>query len=151
MVASRGIHPLFDVVLHRFHHDDGVIDHQADGQHQAEERERVDGEAERRKDNEGADERDRHGQQRNEGGAPALEEDEDDNDDQAERFEQREHDLVDAGGDRLGRVQRDIVGDAGGKGRRELLHTGIDGGGGLRPRWTRVADRWPCTPEGAWL
>ena len=44
--ASLRRQPFFDVVLHGLHHDDGVVHHQADGQHQAEQRERVDGEAE---------------------------------------------------------------------------------------------------------
>ena len=83
------------------------------------------------KDDEGADQRDRHGQQRNERGAPALQEDEDDDHDQAERFQQREDDLMDAGGDGLGGVERDVVGDAGGEGCGELLHARVDGRGGL--------------------
>ncbi len=53
--ASCGVMPRFDVVLHGFHHDDGVVDHQSNGQHQSEERERVDGEAENREDDECAD------------------------------------------------------------------------------------------------
>ena len=36
-----------DVALDVLDHDDGVIDHDADGQHQAEQRQRVDREAER--------------------------------------------------------------------------------------------------------
>ena len=120
--GGLGLHALFDVVLDRLDHDDGVVDHQADGEHQAEERKRVDGEAERGKDDEGADQRDRHGQQRNERGAPALKKDEDDDDDQRQRFQQREDDLMDAGGDRLGGVERNVVRDAGGEGGRELLH-----------------------------
>ena len=50
-------HSFLDVAFDRFHHDDGVVDHQADGQHQAEQRQRVDGEAEHRKDDERADQR----------------------------------------------------------------------------------------------
>ena len=45
-VARR--HALFDVMLHRLHHHDGVIHHQADGQHQPEQRKRVDGKAQHR-------------------------------------------------------------------------------------------------------
>ena len=37
---------VLDVALDVLDHDDGVIDHDADGQHEAEERERVDREAE---------------------------------------------------------------------------------------------------------
>ena len=73
-----GRHALLDVVLDRLDHDDGVVDHEADGEHQPEERQRVDGEAEQREDRERADERDRHGEERNERGPPALQEEEDD-------------------------------------------------------------------------
>ena len=45
---GSGIHAFVDVMLHRLDHDDGVIDHQADGKHQAEERKRIDGETQRR-------------------------------------------------------------------------------------------------------
>ena len=37
--------PVRDVALDVFHHDDGVVHHDADGQHQAEQRQRVDAEA----------------------------------------------------------------------------------------------------------
>ena len=45
-VASRGTKARLDVALDILHHDDGVVDHDADGQHQAEQRQRVDREAE---------------------------------------------------------------------------------------------------------
>ena len=77
------------MVLDRFDDDDGVVNHQADGKHEAEKRKRVDRKAERRKDDERADERNRNRQQRDESGAPALKKDEDDDDDKAERFKQR--------------------------------------------------------------
>ena len=51
-VASFGRHPLLDVMLHGLDHHDGVVHHQADGQHQAEERQRVDGKAQQREDGE---------------------------------------------------------------------------------------------------
>ena len=81
-VASRGDMPFFDVMLDRFHDDDGVIDDQTDGEHESEERERVDGEPEERKKHEGADQRDGHGAERDQRRAPALQEDEDDEDDE---------------------------------------------------------------------
>ena len=75
-------HAFLDVVLDRLHDDDRVVHHEADRQHQAEQRQRVDGKAEQREEDERPDERDRHGQQRNQRRAPALQEDEDDDDDQ---------------------------------------------------------------------
>ena len=47
-----GSHALFDVPLHRLHHDDGIVHHQADRQHQSEQRQRVDGESEHREEHE---------------------------------------------------------------------------------------------------
>ena len=71
-----GREAVLDVVLHDLDHHDGVVHHQADGQHQAEQREGVDGEAKEREQGERADQRDRHRQQRNERRAPALQEEE---------------------------------------------------------------------------
>ena len=44
-------HPMFYVMLDGFDHDDGIIDHQTYGQDQAEERKRVNREAEQREEN----------------------------------------------------------------------------------------------------
>jgi hypothetical protein len=52
---------------------------------------------------------DRHGQQRDERRAPVLQEDEHDDDDEHHGFEERVNDLVDALGDRQGRVERHQV------------------------------------------
>ena len=49
------------MTLDGFDDDDGVIDDEADGENQAEKRERIDGKAENGKENERADERNRHG------------------------------------------------------------------------------------------
>ena len=65
-VARR--QPVLDVVLDRLDDDDGVVDDDADRQHQAEQRQRVDREPEQREDGEGADQRHRHREQRNERG-----------------------------------------------------------------------------------
>ena len=48
VAASRGREALLDVPLHVLDHHDGVVHHDADGQHQAEQREVVEREAERR-------------------------------------------------------------------------------------------------------
>ncbi len=51
-MASRSlpsaIEAVFDVVHDRFHHDDGIVHHDTDGQHHAQQRKRIDGEAEQR-------------------------------------------------------------------------------------------------------
>src|SRR5207245_8741 len=79
--VARG-EPLLDVLLDGLHHDDGVVDDEADGQHEAEERQRVDRESQQRKDHEGADERDRHRQQRYQRRAEPLQADEDHEDEE---------------------------------------------------------------------
>ncbi len=127
-VARR--HPFVDVMLDRFDHDDGVVDDETDGQHQAEERKSVDGESEHWEQNEGADERDGHGQQRNQGGAPALQEDIDDQNDQQQRNAERDHNLVDTCRDSFGGIERNAVVNAFGEGGREFLHALADRGGG---------------------
>ena len=60
------------------HHDDGVIDHKTDGQHEREQGERVDGEVEHIHQREGADERDRDGDERDERGAEGPQEEKND-------------------------------------------------------------------------
>jgi hypothetical protein len=77
--SARGQSQL-DVVLDGLHHDDRVVHHEADGQHEAEERQCVDREAEQREDHERTDERHRHRQRRDQRSSEALEEDEDDDD-----------------------------------------------------------------------
>ena len=59
-----GRHALLDVALHRLDHDDGVVHHQADGHHHPHQGNGVDGKAEEREKGEGADERHRHGEDR---------------------------------------------------------------------------------------
>ena len=61
-VASFGDKPFFNMMFHRLDHDDRIVDHQADGQHQPEERQGVDRETEQREKDERADEGDRYGQ-----------------------------------------------------------------------------------------
>ena len=93
----------------RLDDDNRIVDDDADGEHQAEQREHVDREAEQREEHERADERDRHGHQRDERGTPVLQEDEDDDDDERHRLEQRVLDFRDALGDRQRRIERDQV------------------------------------------
>ena len=94
-------------LLHGFHHYDRVVDHDADGKHQPEQRECVDGKAERRERAEGADERNRYDQDRNQRRAPALQEQVDDEYDQHKGHDQRLHHLF----QRLGDERRRAVGN----------------------------------------
>ncbi len=124
---------MFDMVLHRFDHDNGVIDDQADGKDHPEEREGVDRKTEHREDGEGSHQGHRHRQQRDEGGPPPLEEDEDHQDDQHQRLEEGMLDLVDPLGDRQGGVERHRVL----KVRREALTQ-------LRHQFLGVVGRFKC-------
>ena len=103
-VASRGAHSLFDMVLHRLDDDDRIVHHQADRQHKAKQRKRIDRKSERREKCEGADQRYRHCDHGNQRRAPILQEHIDDQDHQPHRDQQRHHDFVDA----LGYRQRGI-------------------------------------------
>ncbi len=86
-------------------HDDGVVDHEADGQHQRQQRQRVDGEVEGIHQREGADERDRDGNERNESGADRAQKQKDDQHDEQDRLANR---LVNVF-DRLGDEHRAVV------------------------------------------
>ncbi|MGY4506006.1 hypothetical protein ACVWYH_009963 [Bradyrhizobium sp. GM24.11] len=65
------------------------------GEHQAEQAERVDGEAEYVHHREGADDRDRHRKQRDDRGAPGLQEQDHDQHHQRDRLQQRVDDGLD--------------------------------------------------------
>ena len=69
-VARR--HAFFDVMLDGFDDDDGVVNDEADGQHQPEQRQRVDRKSEHREEGERADQRHRHGDHRDQRRSPVL-------------------------------------------------------------------------------
>ncbi len=121
-------HPLFDVVLDGLHDHDGVVHHEADGEDQTEERERVDGETQEREEGEGADERHRHRDEGNEGGAPVLEEEEDHEDHEDHGLPKGARDLLHPLGDRAARVQPDLVVEVAREALLELRHHRLDAG-----------------------
>ncbi len=114
-------HAVLEVALDVLDHHDGVVDHDADGQHQAEQGQGVEGEASRQHHREGADQRDRDGQDRDDRRAPALQEDDDHDGHQHQGLEQGLVDLVDRLLDVLGGVVDDLVVQA----RREILPQGL--------------------------
>ena len=99
----------FHVVLHRFDHDNRVIDDDADGQHQTEQRQVVQTEANGQHDGEGADDGDGHSHQRNDGRAPVLQEQQHHHGHQDDGIAERLDHLVDG----LGGVRRGVEGDLG--------------------------------------
>ena len=73
-VRLRGGSPCSEPALDVLDDHDRVVDHDPDRQHQAEQRDVVQAESQRGHDGEGADDRDRHGHQRDERRPPVLEE-----------------------------------------------------------------------------
>jgi hypothetical protein len=144
---ARGLdrrQPELDVPLHVLHHHDGVVDDDADGEDEAEERERVEREAERQHDGERADQRHRHGDERNDRRAPRLQEHHHDDHDQQDGLEQRHDDGADRLADEERRVVDDAVLDAVGERLLQAFHDLIDLRRGLervRPGPLRHADR----------
>ena len=139
-----GRHALCQVALDVLDHDDGVVDHDADRQHQAEQRQRVEGDARRRHDREGPDQRDRDGEDRDDRRAPGLQEQDHDNDDQDHGFEQGRDDGVDGGLDEGRGVVDDRVVEARREGLLQPFHLGDDrvrGREGIGPRALEDAER----------
>ena len=87
--------PLFDVSLDVFHHHDGVVHHDTDGQHQPEQAEGIQREAQQVENAEGTHHRHRHRDQRNDRRAPGLQEQNHHQHDQHHGFQQRLHHRTD--------------------------------------------------------
>ena len=122
-----GRHALFDVALDVLDDDDGVVDHDADGENQAKQRQRVERDPHQAHDEECADERDGNGEDRDDRCAPRLQEQNHDEDHEHERFSQRVDHGVNRELNKLRRIVDDGVADA----RREVLfqvlHLSLDG------------------------
>ena len=113
---------LGDVHLDVLDHHDRVVDHQPDREDHAEHRQHVDREAEQVHADEGADDRHRHREDRDDGGAQRLQEHEHDQHHQHHRLEEGVHHLVDRVQRELAGVEHDLVVEAGGELRLQLLH-----------------------------
>ena len=124
-----GRHALGQVALDVLDHDDGIVDHDADRQHQPEQRQGVERNAGRRHDGEGADQRHRNGENRDDRGPPGLQEQDHHEHDQDQRLEQRFDHRIDRGLDELSRIVDDGVVDAGREIPLEAVHLGDDAGG----------------------
>ena len=86
--ASRGDRPRLSFARCLDDHD-GVVHHDTDGKHEPEERDRIEGKPKHRHRGKRADERDRHGGERDDRRAPTLEEKEHDQRNRKDRLEQR--------------------------------------------------------------
>ena len=144
-----------NVALHVLDDHDGVVDHQAGGQRDAEEGERVDGEAEELDEGEGADERDRNGDGGNDGGAPVEQEEEDDGDDDDDGLAEGDQHFADrvaddgggVEGDGVFQARRKALGELGERGLGSAIHVERVGVGELldadahRLRWPAILER----------
>jgi hypothetical protein len=97
-----GRHALFDFDLDRLHHHDGIVHHDPDGQHQAQQGKDIDGKSDHGKGHEGGQQGNRDGDGGDQGRPPVLDEDEHHQDHQRQGDEQGFDDFIDAG--RNGRV-----------------------------------------------
>ena len=102
--------------FHVFQHHDGVVHHDADGQHHAKQRQRVDAVAQQVQACHGADQRHGHRQRGDDGGAPALQKQVHDEEHQHHGFGQGLDHLVNG----LGHKRRGVVGGGIGQADGEL-------------------------------
>ena len=100
-------HALLDMPVDVLDHDDGVVHHQPDGEHEREQRHQIDRVAERREQGEHADQRQRDGDDRDDGRPEIAEEQEDHHDDDDRRFAERLHHLPQRGANEVGGIIRD--------------------------------------------
>ena len=124
-VARRQL-VLAHVPLDVLEHDDRVVDDDADRQHHREQRQRVDRIAERVDAGERTDQRHRHGGERNDRRAPALQEQVDDEEHEQHRLAERLQDFTDRHLDEARRVVRDRIGETFRETRRQLRDLGLD-------------------------
>ena len=96
---------VFQFLLHRLHHDDGIIDHSTDDQHQCEESDEVEREANHIHEGKGAHERDNNAHRRNDGGTPVLQEQQHHENDEQQGLKQRLIDRVHRGVEEVVGVQ----------------------------------------------
>ena len=139
-----GRHAALDMARHALDDDDRVVDHDADRQHDAEQRGEVDGEAERRHGGEGADDGDRDRGRRHQRRAPVLQEHDDHDQHQDAGLEQGHEHLVDRGADEGRGVERDAVGEAGREGASSAPPSSSVPRRRRRARSPRASGRWQC-------
>ncbi len=118
---------LAHVALDVLDDDDGVVHHQPGGEHDAEQRQRVDGEIQQLDESEGADQRDRNCDRGNQGAAPVLQEDEHHQHDEDDGFNQGLQHFADGVADKRRGVEGDRVLQTGRKAFREPVQLGADG------------------------
>ena len=107
-------------------HDDGIVDHETHRNRQRHQRQIVEAVAEFVKDTEGADQRQRNGDRRDDRGPEVSQEDEDHHHHQRDREDQRELNVVDGCANRIGAVGDDMDLDGGWDRRLQHRHHRLD-------------------------
>ncbi len=92
--GGKRVLTIFDVAVDVLQHDDGVVDHQADGEHEGQQRQRVDRKAEQEHQRKGANKRQRDRHERDERGAHRMQEDEDDEQHEQHRLADGDVDVI---------------------------------------------------------
>ncbi len=117
---------VFKLPLDVLDHHDGIVDDEPDRQHHAQQAQHVQREAHDLHHRQRRDQRHRNGDRGYQGGAPILQEDEDNQDDQAERFGQGHDHVMLRRGDEARGVVVQPVGDALREALRQLVHLVLD-------------------------
>ena len=123
--------------FHVFEYDDGVVDHDTDGKHKAKERQGIDGVAKGQHASKGTDNGHGHGYAGNEGCAPVLQEQEDDQEHENHGLDQGVDNFLDRFHDEFVGVNRRFEDHAIGKGLAQLVENrchAVAGGNGVCAR-----------------
>ena len=121
-VRDRELGLLLDHPLDVLDHDDGVVDHDADGEHERQQRDGIGRVADRQHHRERADDRHRHRDQRDQRRAQLAEKQEHHQRHQDDGLDQRANDLVDGRGDEHRGVEEHVIGEVVGETRRQRVH-----------------------------
>ncbi len=105
-----------------FHHYDCIVYDNTDGQNHSKQGNGIDGKTQRRQSDKGTDEGNRHGDGRDDGGAPALEKHVNDQHDQGHGLRQRFDHFLDRDLDKARSVIGRVVGHTGRKTLGQLIH-----------------------------
>ena len=105
--SLRRVHPLFEVAVHVLDDDDSIVDDEANRDRQRHQRQIVEAVAELVEHPKGADQRQRHGDGRDNRRPKIPQEQKDHHDDQCDAEQQRELHVADRGADRLRAIGQD--------------------------------------------
>ena len=133
-----------DVALDVLDHDDGVIDDNADCQHETKQRQIVEGKAERRHEKECADQQHRNRNDGNDGGTPRLQEKNDHQNDEDDRLADGQFNRIHRLLNELRGIVDDVVFQARRKSLGHLIHCVLDrfcGRQRVRPRPLEYPER----------